>query len=129
MRARRPALVLVSLTLALVAGGCASLWPVVSPGGVPRLAGTWQGWMAIPRLGNAAARMTVKADGGFDGVLRLDDGDRPFHGSISALASGALRYDGTFGDGDVALRESAGGPTLKLVPDGGGGVATFVPAR
>jgi len=117
------------VALALIAGGCASLWPVAAPGGVPRLAGVWQGWMAIPRLGNAGARMTVRADGAFDGVIMLDDGERPFHGAITALTSGAMRYGSTFGDGDVTAGGTGDAPTLKLVPDGGDGVATFVPAR
>ena len=61
----------------------------------------------------------------FEGVVRLTDGDQLFRGAISAVGVGPLRYDGTFGDGTVTLDDGL----LKLVPDGGGGAATFALAR
>jgi hypothetical protein len=94
-------------------------------GSAQRLAGLWQGWMAIGKLGNGPASMTIRENGAFEGVVRLADGDRPFHGAISAVGFGHLRYDGTFGDGTATLDDAM----LKLVPDGGGGAATFARVR
>ncbi len=110
---------------AMVSAGCAAPWLTASPDSARRLAGPWTGWMMMGWLGNGPATMTVRDNGTFDGVLRLADGDRPFHGAISVLGPRTMRYDGTFGDGKVTLDED----TLKLLPDGGGGVATFVPAK
>ena len=73
--------------------------------------------------------MTVKDDGAFEGVVRLEDEERPFRGAISVLGPHAMRYDGTFGDGIATVAAERGRLTLKLVPDGGGGVATFLPAQ
>jgi len=117
------------MLVATLTTGCATLWPTASTTDAGRLAGQWSGWMMIERLGNGAATMTVRDDGVFEGVLRLADGDRAFRGAISALGSRTMRYDGTFGDGTATLAEGAGERTLRLVPDGGGGLATFAQVK
>ena len=115
--------------IAVLTTGCATLWPTASATDAGRLEGQWIGWMMIERLGNGPATMTVRNDGVFDGVLRLADGERAFRGGISVLGSRTMRYDGTFGDGTATVTGGAGERTLRLVPDGGGGVATFVQAK
>jgi hypothetical protein len=118
---------LAALLVALLAAGCGSLSP--APERTAELAGQWAGWMSIGRLGHGPASVTVRPDGQFEGTVRTADEDRPFRGAVTALASGALRYGGTFGDGAVALTDSGGRRTLRFVPDGGGVGATFEQVR
>jgi hypothetical protein len=102
--------------IALVAlGGCAA---ATAPE-VRSLAGDWHGRLSTP-LGHAAARMTVVADGRYEGTAFFDGVDRPLHGAIVALPDGQLRYVGTEGDGTVTVQGSA----LRLRGDDGatGGV-------
>ena len=122
---RAAALVRAAVIGALLGSGCAAFAPAPAPSVVTGFAGQWSGWMTISRLGNGPASMTVRPDGRFDGALRLADGERPFHGALTALASGAVRYGGTFGDGAVTIAGRVDRRTMALVPDGGGGGATF----
>jgi len=115
--------------IAIMTTGCATLWPTASPEGAGSLAGPWNGWVMIGRLGNGAATMTVRDNGVFGGVLRLADGDEAFHGAITVLGSRTMRYGGSFGEGTATLTEGAGERTLRLVPDGGGGLATFIQGK
>ncbi len=125
----RAALVSWLVITALLSAGCAELRPTASPQGPHKLIGEWNGWISIVRLGNGPARMTVKDHGLFEGVLRLEEEDRPFRGAISVLTPRMMRYDASFGDGIATVTEDRGRATLKLVPDGGGGGATFVRAQ
>jgi hypothetical protein len=118
-----------ALATALVAASCAQLVPTASPEATAALAGQWIGWMTIGRIGYGPATMTLRPGGAFEGVVRLADGDAPFRGAVTALASGALRYGGTFGDGTVTLIASDARRTLRFVPDGGGGEPRFEQAR
>jgi hypothetical protein len=117
------------VALATLASGCANFWPTASADATRVLAGTYSGWMSFSRLGNGVATMTVRDTGAFEGVLRLDDENRPFRGAITMLGARMLRYDGTFGDGAVALAGEPDRRTLKFMADGGGGTATFVLAK
>ncbi len=124
-----PAALAFLLAVALVCAGCAELTPIASREGPQKLVGEWNGWMTMSRLGNGPARMTVKDHGIFEGVLHLEDEDRPFRGAISMLTPRMMRYGASFGDGIATVAEEPGRATLKLVPDGGGGGATFVRAQ
>jgi len=117
------------VVFAALANGCANVWPTVSADATRVLAGNYSGWMSFARLGSGVASMTVKDTGAFEGVLRLEDEDRPFRGAITVLGPRMLRYDGTFGDGTVALAGEPDRRTLKFMADGGGGAATFVLAK
>ena len=119
----------IAALIAVLTTGCATLWPTAFPEGAGSLAGPWNGWMMIGRLGNGAATMTVRDNGVFDGVLRLADGDEAFHGALTVLGSRTMRYGGSLGEGTATLSEAAGERTLRLVPDGGGGLATFLQAK
>ena len=84
--------------------------------------------MASP-LANATATMTVKDDGSYVGALHFDGGeDRPFTGAIAVIRPGRLRYQGSHGNGIVAV-DRGRDVTLRFVPDGGGGGGAFTRAR
>ena len=67
---------------------------------VSTLAGDWHGRIVTPR-GQTAARLTVGADGRYEGTAFFDDLDQPVRGTIVALPSGHLRYVGNAGEGTV----------------------------
>jgi len=112
---------------ASVLAGCA-LAATQEPAVTTRdLAGAWQGRLAL-QLANAAATLTIKEDGTYQGALHLDGGeDRPFSGAIVTVREGRLRYQGTHGNGLVMVRQR-GEITLRFVPDGGGGGGAFTRA-
>ena len=96
--------------------------PVAS---VHELAGDWHGRLAL-QLANAAATMTIKENGAYQGALHLDGGeDRPFNGAITVVRPGRVRYQGSHGNGIVMLMRRHGESMLRFVPDGGGGGGAF----
>ena len=102
------------LLLGGVVAGCAPTSPKVAS-----LAGDWQGRIVTAR-GHTAARLTLGADGRYEGTAFFDGADRPLHGTFVGLRDGRLRYVGSEGDGTVTLE----GETLRLRGDDGatGGV-------
>ena len=121
LRSSRARFATLTLTLALILGGCASAPPESLS--VEDLAGRWQGSMA-GRLGRGPATLVVQRNGRYEGLLHLTDGDRPFSGTIIPLG-GRARYAGTDGDGTVTLPQQDG-QALKFVLDGGAGTATYL---
>jgi hypothetical protein len=111
--------VLVLSTLVVV--GCATTVPVQS---VAELAGEWHGRVSNP-AGNAAAALTVAADGAFKGTMFLIGGDRPFQGALVVVRPGQIRYQGTDGNGTVRVLEEGEHRTLKFFRDDGGIDAVF----
>jgi hypothetical protein len=110
------------LTAGLLAG-CAGLRPG-TPSGVADVAGEWRGRWSGP-AGHALAALSVEPSGTYRARMFLDGGDLDSAGVIIALPSGRLRYQGGDGNGEVRLEAAGGVPTLRLVPDGGGGGGTF----
>jgi len=85
---------------------------------VAELAGPWRGRIAGPR-GNAAAQMTVDEAGRYTGTMFLDAGDRPFHGQLTVVRPGEVRYQGTDGSGAARLYRQDGRATLRFRGDDG----------
>ena len=122
---RRGAVALLIVAL----GGCSLVSTRDSIASVRELAGAWRGRLAL-QLANAAATMTIKEDGAYQGALHLDGGeDRPFNGAITILRPGRVRYQGSHGNGIVMVTQRGTETTLRFVPDGGGGGGTFTRAR
>ena len=103
-----------------VSAGCAS----VAPPDVASLAGEWQGRVVTAR-GHTAARLTVAADGRYEGTAFFDGAERPLHGALMKLSDGRLRYVGNEGDGTVTLE----GERLRLRGDDGATGGVFHRAR
>ena len=93
----------LGLAVAAMLTGCSAVsrqHPVAS---VQELAGEWHGRLAL-QLANAAATMTIKENGAYQGALHLDGGeDRPFNGAITVVRPGRVRYQGSHGNGIVML--------------------------
>ena len=102
------------VSLVAILAGCAPVSPSVAS-----LAGEWQGRVVTAR-GHTAARLTLAADGRYEGTAFFDGVDRPLHGAIVALPDGRLRYMGSEGDGAVSVHDAE----LRLRGDDGatGGV-------
>jgi hypothetical protein len=114
---------LAGALLPLVVAGCAGAAGPSSPR-AGDLAGEWRGrWLGAS--GHAVAGLSIKPDGAYRLALFLDGGDRFEAGVVIPLPSGRLRYQGASGNGEVHLESSGGAPTLRFVPDGGGGGGTF----
>jgi len=117
------------LAAAVMLTGCSAVsrqHPVAS---VQELAGDWHGRLAL-QLANAAATMTIKENGAYQGALHLDGGeDRPFNGAIIVVRPGRVRYQGSHGNGIVVLVRRGDESTLRFVPDGGGGGGAFTRVR
>ena len=77
------------------------------------------------RLGRGRANLTLQPDGPNAGYLHLDDGDRPFTGTIVTFGPRGGRYAGTDGEGIVTVRRERGHAMLVFVPDGGGARSAF----
>jgi len=108
------------LLLGVVSAGCAS----IAPPDVALLAGEWQGRIVTAR-GHTAARLTVGADGRYEGTAFFDGAERPLHGALMKLSDGRLRYVGNEGDGTVTLE----GERLRLRGDDGATGGVFHRAR
>jgi hypothetical protein len=117
------------LAAAVMLTGCSAVsrqHPVAS---VHELAGDWHGRLAL-QLANAAATMTIKENGAYQGTLHLEGGeDRPFNGAITVVRPGRVRYQGPHGNGIVMLMRRGDESTLRFVPDGGGGGGAFTRVR
>jgi hypothetical protein len=110
-----------ALGLAGVLAGCAAASAPPATG-LGDLAGEWRGrWLGTS--GHAVAALSIRADGAYRLALFLDGGDRFEAGVVTPLPSGRLRYQGASGNGEVRLDSAGGAPTLRFVPDGGGGGA------
>jgi hypothetical protein len=81
------------------------------------------------RWGRGPASLTLQADGRYAGYLHLDDGDRPFTGTIVTFGPRGGRYASTDGEGIVTVRRERERAVLVFVPDGGGGRAAFERAK
>ena len=108
------------LLLGVVSAGCAS----IAPPDVALLAGEWQGRIVTAR-GHTAARLTVGADGRYEGTAFFDGAERPLHGALMKLSDGRLRYVGNEGDGTVTLE----GERLRLRGNDGATGGVFLRAR
>ena len=116
-----------ALALVLLAG-CAQVSRQHPVADVHELTGAWRGRLAL-QLANAAATMTIKENGTYQGALHLEGGeDRPFNGAIIVLRPGRVRYQGSHGNGIVVLTTHGDETTLRFVPDGGGGGGAFTRA-
>jgi len=123
---KRLALVLGAVVILTSCSDVSRQHPVAS---VQELAGDWHGRLAL-QLANAAATLTIKANGAYQGALHLDGGeDRPFNGSITVIRPGRVRYQGSHGNGIVVLVRRGEESTLRFVPDGGGGGGAFTRVR
>jgi hypothetical protein len=80
-------------------------------------------------LGRGRANLTLQPDGRYAGYLHLDDGDRPFTGTIVTFGPRGGRYAGTDGEGIVTVRRERGHAMLVFVPDGGGARSAFERAK
>ena len=118
---RSPAAVLGLVVLAVL--GCAALDGAARPG-VGDLAGEWRGRWSGP-AGHSLAALSIEPGGVYRATMFLDGGDRDSRGTIVALPSGRLRYQGSDGNGEVRVESAGGVPMLRLVPDGGGGGGAF----
>jgi hypothetical protein len=108
---------------ALLLAGCVA-GPERPPAGVGDLAGEWRGrWFGS--AGHAVAALSIRPEGAYRLTMFLDGGDRVATGAVTALPSGRVRYQGAEGNGDVRVETGSGSPTLRFVPDGGGGGGAF----
>ena len=122
----RLALVLATAVMLIGCSVVSRQHPVAS---VHELAGDWHGRLAL-QLANAAATMTIKENGAYQGALHLDGGEgRPFNGAIIVVRPGRVRYQGSHGNGIVMLMRRGDESTLRFVPDGGGGGGAFTRVR
>src|SRR5262245_4285234 len=110
-----------AVVVALLVTGCAATVPIRT---TADLSGEWTGRVTSP-AGHALARLTITPDGAFTGTMYLDDGDRPFHGSVLVVRPGQARYQGTDGNGFVRLTDDDGRATLRFLRDDGGVDAVF----
>jgi hypothetical protein len=114
---------LLGFALILTVLGCATTTPIKS---VAELAGQWQGSVSSP-AGHAAAALTIAPDGAFKGTMFLIGLERGFHGALTVVRSGEVRYQGTDGNGTVRVLDQDGHRVLKFFRDGGGVDAVFRP--
>ena len=110
-----------SALVALLAVGCVTTMPINTAGD---LSGEWKGRVTSP-LGHAIATLTVTQDGAFKGTMYLDQGDRPFHGSLLVVRPGQVRYQGSDGNGVVRLWDEHGQAVIRFLRDDGGVDAVF----
>jgi len=112
----------VALAAVVLAGCVAGPWH--PPAGVGDLAGEWRGrWLGT--AGHAMAALSIAPEGAYSLTMFLDGGDRVATGTVTALPSGRVRYQGGEGNGDVRVETGSGSPMLRFVPDGGGGGGAF----
>jgi len=109
------------LLVAALVAGCAATVPIQT---AADLSGEWTGRVTSPS-GHALARLTITPDGAFTGMMYLDAGDRPFHGSLLVVRPGQARYQGTDGNGVVRLTDDHGRAILRFLRDDGGVDAVF----
>ncbi len=122
----RLALVLAASVMLIGCSVVSRQHPVAS---IHELAGDWHGRLAL-QLANAAATLTIKENGAYQGALHLAGGeDRPFNGAITVVRPGRVRYQGSHGNGMVMLMRRGDESTLRFVPDGGGGGGAFTRVR
>jgi hypothetical protein len=116
---------LVSVAIAALAAGCASLPPARSVTSLNQIAGRWQGTGYGP-AGSAAITQTINPDGSYSAVLPSGT----FTGRIT-LGDGKLRgkSDQTGNTGTYSLHEGEGKRVLIYKSDDGRVSSELTPAR